>query len=87
LQKTNSEKLLRVGDKQMLARFLKARRQELGYSQRVLAERAQITQKTVSRIETGKDNTSLESLFPLMQALNLQLFLGMEEKSKAKEPA
>lgn len=49
------------------------RRQELGISQRALAERCGIPQSSVARIETFKTTPKLDTLIKLMQALNLKL--------------
>lgn len=49
------------------------RRQELGISQRTLAERCGIPQSSISRIETLKTTPKLDTLVKLMQALNLKL--------------
>ena len=49
------------------------RRQELGISQRTLAERCGIPQSSVARIETLKTTPKLDTLIKLMQALGLRL--------------
>lgn len=49
------------------------RRQELGISQRALAERCDIPQSSVARIETLKTTPNLDTLIKLMQALDLKL--------------
>ncbi|WP_273061766.1 helix-turn-helix domain-containing protein [Colibacter massiliensis] len=49
------------------------RRQELGISQRALAERCGIPQSSVARIETLKTTPKLDTLIKLMQALDLRL--------------
>jgi ribosome-binding protein aMBF1 (putative translation factor) len=49
------------------------RRQELGMSQRTLAERCGIPQSSVARIETLKTTPKLDTLIKLMQALDLKL--------------
>ena len=49
------------------------RRQELGMSQRTLAERCGIPQSSIARIETLKTTPKLDTLVKLMQALNLKL--------------
>lgn len=49
------------------------RRQELGISQRTLAERCGIPQSSIARIETLKTTPKLDTLVKLMQALNLKL--------------
>lgn len=49
------------------------RRQELGISQRTLAEQCGIPQSSIARIETFKTTPKLDTLVKLMQALNLRL--------------
>lgn len=49
------------------------RRQELGLSQRALAERCGIPQSSVARIESGSVAPKLDTLIKLMQALQLKL--------------
>lgn len=49
------------------------RRQELGMSQRALAERCGIPQSSVARIEALKTTPKLDTLIKLMQALDLKL--------------
>lgn len=52
------------------------RRQELGISQRTLAERCGIPQSSIARIETLKTTPKLDTLVKLMQALNLKLLVA-----------
>lgn len=49
------------------------RRQELGISQRTLAEQCGIPQSSIARIEALKTTPKLDTLVKLMQALNLKL--------------
>lgn len=49
------------------------RRQELGLSQRALAERCGIPQSSVARIESYSVAPKLDTLIKLMQALQLKL--------------
>ena len=49
------------------------RRQELGISQRTLAEQCGIPQSSVARIETLKTTPRLDTLIKLMQTLDLKL--------------
>ena len=49
------------------------RRQELGISQRTLAERCGIPQSSIARIETLKTTPKLDTLIKLLQALDLKL--------------
>ncbi|MDD6570711.1 MAG: helix-turn-helix transcriptional regulator [Acidaminococcus sp.] len=49
------------------------RRQELGISQRTLAERCGLPQSSIARIETLKTTPKLDTLIKLLQALDLKL--------------
>ena len=49
------------------------RRQELGISQRSLAERCGLPQSSIARIETLKTTPKLDTLVKLLQALDLKL--------------
>ena len=63
---------------------VKLRRDELGFTQEELAERAKIHRTYVSDIERGSRNVSLINIDLLAQALQLplsQLFLLMEQHS------
>ena len=51
------------------------RRQELGLSQRALAERCGIPQSSVVRMETMKTRPKFDTLIKITQALNLKLQL------------
>lgn len=52
---------------------LRSLRQALGWSLDVLAERANLSPSTISRIETGKRTISLDVLVPLARALQIDL--------------
>ena len=63
-------------DKELeIARALKKRRKELHLTQAEVAERANLTQRTVCRIENGKGHGSLIRILTLAQALQLQIEL------------
>ena len=52
---------------------LRTLRQSLGWSLDALAERANLSPSTISRIETGKRTISLDVLVPLARALHIDL--------------
>ena len=52
------------------------RRQELGISQRTLAEKCGIPQSSVARIETLKTTPKLDTLVKMVQALGMKLQLA-----------
>ena len=53
--------------------FIKEQRQELGLSQKELAEKLYITDKAVSKWETGRGLPDISSLEPLSNALNVSV--------------
>jgi transcriptional regulator with XRE-family HTH domain len=68
-----------------LAETVRSRREELGWSQRQLAERAGMTQPGVARFEAGGTNPTIPVLERLAGALGLQLTiaLGPDERRSA----
>ena len=72
--------------------LIAARRRELGWSQEELAARLHVTDKAVSKWETGRGMPGIESLEPLAEALDLSVSeilsgrrLTEEELPKAAE--
>ncbi len=61
-----------------LAEAVRARREELGWSQRGLAERAGMTQPGVARFEAGGTTPTLPLLERLAAALGLILAVSLE---------
>jgi ribosome-binding protein aMBF1 (putative translation factor) len=61
-----------------LAEAIRARREELGWSQRQLAERAGMTQPGVARFEAGGTIPTLPLLERLAAALGLQLHVTLQ---------
>ncbi len=61
-----------------LAEAVRARREELGWSQRQLAERAGMTQPGVARFEAGGTTPTLPLLERLAAALGLTLAVSLE---------
>ena len=60
-----------------LAEAIRARREELGWSQRQLAERAGITQPGVARFEAGGTTPTLPLLERLAGALGLTVTISL----------
>jgi|SRR5580658_2062411 HTH-type transcriptional regulator/antitoxin HipB len=60
-----------------LAEAIRARREELGWSQRQLAERARMTQPGVARFEAGGTTPTLPLLERLASALGLTLTVSL----------
>jgi predicted transcriptional regulator len=69
-ERRNMEKIEEVSN---IVSSIIRRRQELGISQRTLAERCGIPQSSIARIETLKTTPKLDTLVKLMRALNLKL--------------
>jgi ribosome-binding protein aMBF1 (putative translation factor) len=61
-----------------LARLVIKHRAALGLSQQELAERVGTSHSAISRIESGRHKTSVETLQRLAEALGLRLVLGFE---------
>jgi HTH-type transcriptional regulator / antitoxin HipB len=61
-----------------LAEAVRVRREELGWSQRQLAERAGMTQPGIARFEAGGTNPTLPLLERLAAALGLTLTVSLE---------
>src|SRR5216684_3386494 len=61
-----------------LAEAVRARREELGWSQRQLAERAGMTQPGIARFEAGGTTPTLPLLERLAAALGLTLNVSLE---------
>ena len=66
-----------------LGEAVRLRREELGWSQRQLAERAGMSQPSVGRFEAGGTNPTLPLLERLAQALGLTAeWLGAEDQAR-----
>jgi HTH-type transcriptional regulator/antitoxin HipB len=61
-----------------LAEAVRSRREELGWSQRQLAERAGMTQPGVARFEAGGTTPTIPVLERLASALGLQLTVALD---------
>lgn len=76
--------------KEKLASNARAARERAGLSQSELADRAGVTQATVSGIETGRHLPRLSSVLKLAHALDVEsgvLFAGVEWTSPARPRA
>lgn len=63
---------------QMIAVKMLGKMQELGMTQKVLAEKMGCTQQYVSKILRGKENLSLETLCKIENALDIRLVYETE---------
>lgn len=74
-------------DYRWLGKRLAARRKELGYRQSYVEEKADLSYKYLSSIETGRSIPSLETLVKLCQVLDVTpdyLLLGAVHRPEAK---
>jgi len=65
--------------KEQIATTIKQRRKELGLEQVDLCEMADIGSTTLSKLEQGKANITLESLEKLLKVLGLVLTVDVKE--------
>lgn len=65
---------------EQLGQSLKQIREEKDLSQTVLADRTGITQKQISKIETGKTNPSMETIFLILSELEYEIQLVQRSK-------
>jgi len=65
--------------KEQIATTIKQRRKELGLEQVDLCEMADIGSTTLSKLEQGKANITLESLEKLLKVLGLVLTVDVQE--------
>jgi transcriptional regulator with XRE-family HTH domain len=68
----------RIAQFEDLARLVIKHRAALGLSQQELARRVGTSHSAISRIESGRHKTSVETLQRLAEALGLRLVLGFE---------
>lgn len=68
-----------------LGRVLRRYRKEKGLSQTQVGQQLNIRQATISNIESGSANVSLDSLFRIMSALELEMHLESRDKYTVRE--
>jgi transcriptional regulator with XRE-family HTH domain len=64
---------------QELAGIIKKRREELGISQKDLAEMSEIHLRSISKLESGESNPTLELLNQIAEILGLELNIKVKE--------
>jgi transcriptional regulator with XRE-family HTH domain len=64
---------------QELAEIIKKRREELGISQKDLAEMSEIHLRSISKLESGESNPTLELLNQIAEILGLELNIKVKE--------
>lgn len=60
-----------------LARQIRERRLELGWSQSLLAEKSKVSQNTISRIELGEYNPTYQMVKSIVEAMKLFVILDL----------
>mgnify|MGYP000200034737 CR=1 FL=1 len=58
---------------------IKRRRKELGITQSVLAELAEVSKNTIYKLERGESNPTIEILSKLLEILGLQLIIDVKK--------
>lgn len=73
-------------DLNKISNFIKRKRKELGMTQDELAEKLFVTEKAISRWETGRGTPDISLLLPLSKELNIEVseLLNGEENKKPK---
>lgn len=73
-------------DLNKISNFIKSKRKELGITQEELAKKLFVTEKAISRWETGRGTPDISLLLPLSKELNIEVseLLNGEENKKSK---
>lgn len=69
----NVDWLVIIMDLNKISNFIKLKRKELGITQNELAEKLSVTEKAISRWETGRGTPDISLLLPLSKALNVDV--------------
>lgn len=72
-------------DNKLTGAFISERRKELGFNQKQLAERLNVTDKAVSKWETGRSAPDISMLEPLAEALDISVVEILKGKKIEKE--
>lgn len=74
-------------DLNKISNFIKTKRKELGITQNELAEKLFVTEKAISRWETGRGTPDISLLLPLSKELNVEIseLLNGEENKQVKD--
>ncbi|MDE5606598.1 MAG: helix-turn-helix transcriptional regulator [Bacteroidales bacterium] len=70
---------------QHIAMMMLDRMEELRITQKAVAEKMGCSQQYISRVLKGTENLSIETIFKIESALDLQIF-ALEEESLVAEP-
>lgn len=77
--------MIPITSPQSLGKVLRRCRKNLGLTQTEAGKRINLTQKTVSQIESGAPGVRLETLFNLMSALGLEMHLSTRKDTSTDE--
>jgi len=66
--------------KQEIGKIIKSRRKELNMEQVDLQDYAEVGSTTISKLENGKLNITIDSLERIMEVLGLELTLKVKQK-------
>ncbi|MFV2060562.1 MAG: helix-turn-helix domain-containing protein [Gammaproteobacteria bacterium] len=77
--------MLPITSPETLGKVLRRHRKELGLNQSEAGAKFNISQKTVSNIESGLPGVRLETIFRLMSALKLEMHLEPRDKKNTDE--
>lgn len=72
-------------DKNKIGEFIKKKRKEHGLTQEELANKLFVTEKAISRWETGRGTPDISLLIPLSKELNISVSELLNGKNNAKE--
>lgn len=68
-----------------IAEKLMELREKMGWSQADLARRMQVSQQLISRIESGSDNVTVETLVKFFHILGVHLRIGIRKRRRDQE--
>ena len=69
----------------VLAQKLRKARKELGLTQKELGESIGVTRQVITRIETGTQNITLQTLQTLALALNYEFSIELKQKKRSRK--
>ena len=69
----------------VLAQKLRKARKELGLTQKELGESIGVTRQVITRIETGTQNVTLQTLQTLVLALNCEFLIELKQKKRSRK--
>lgn len=69
--------------KKAMGRFLRARRQEVGWTANALRQRTGNSHEQLVKMETGRDTVSVDTLLRVMHELGIGLYLSVQNSDAA----